>query len=95
MSVQRTLRLWQRSGLSVRAFCEQQDLSQPSFYAWRRTLAERDAQAVTFVPAYGWKGDFRSARFRSTLALVAAPISTGHDDLRRADAGQISRGRLP
>src|SRR5262245_56419419 len=46
----RMLRLWQRGSLSVRAFCEQQRLSQPSFYAWRRTLAERDAQAVTFVP---------------------------------------------
>jgi transposase-like protein len=46
----RMLRQWQRSGLSVRAFCEQHDLSQPSFYAWRRTLAERDAQAVAFVP---------------------------------------------
>jgi transposase len=46
----RMLRLWQRSDLSVRAFCEQHDLSQPSFYAWRRTLADRDAAAVTFVP---------------------------------------------
>jgi transposase-like protein len=46
----RLLRLWQRSGLSVRAFCEQHDLAQPSFYAWRRTLAQRDAQAITFVP---------------------------------------------
>src|SRR6185369_1412932 len=46
----RILRQWQHSGLSVRAFCEQQGLSQPSFYAWRRTLAQRDAQAVTFVP---------------------------------------------
>jgi hypothetical protein len=46
----RMLRLWQGSGLSVRAFCEQHDLAQPSFYAWRRTLAERDSAAVTFVP---------------------------------------------
>jgi transposase len=46
----RMLRQWQRSGLSVRAFCQQHGLSQPSFYAWRRTLADRDAQAVTFVP---------------------------------------------
>jgi transposase-like protein len=46
----RILRQWQRSGLSVRAFCEQHDLSQPSFYAWRRTLADRDAHTVTFVP---------------------------------------------
>ena len=46
----RMLRQWQRSGLSVRAFCDQQGLSQPSFYAWRRTLGERDARAIAFVP---------------------------------------------
>jgi transposase-like protein len=39
-----------RSGLSVRAFCQLHDLSEPSFYAWRCTLRERDAQAVHFVP---------------------------------------------
>ena len=45
----RMMRLWRSSGLSVRAFCEEQGFSQPSFYAWRRTLAERDAAAVPFV----------------------------------------------
>jgi transposase len=46
----RMMRLWRSSGLSVRAFCEAQGFSQPSFYVWRRTLAERDAAAVPFVP---------------------------------------------
>lgn len=32
------------SGLSVAEFCRREKLSQPSFYAWRRTLAERDSQ---------------------------------------------------
>ncbi len=47
---------WKRSGLSVRAFCQSQHLAVPSFYAWRRTLHQRDSQAqpapppVTFVP---------------------------------------------
>jgi hypothetical protein len=44
------VRQCRQSGLSVSAFCEEQGLSQPSFYWWRRTLAERDAQAVDFVP---------------------------------------------
>ena len=47
---------WQRSGQSVRAFCDDQDLSEQSFYAWRRILAERDRQASTTttepVPAF-------------------------------------------
>jgi hypothetical protein len=41
-------RTWRRniqaqrgSGLSVRAFCAREQLSEASFYAWRRTLAER------------------------------------------------------
>lgn len=34
-------RLWQQSKLSVRAFCERHQLSEPSFYSWRRTLQQR------------------------------------------------------
>jgi hypothetical protein len=30
------------SGLSVRGFCRRESLSEVNFYAWRRTLAERD-----------------------------------------------------
>jgi Transposase len=44
------LAAWRRSGLSVRAFCARHGLSQPSFYAWRRELAQRDAARPTFVP---------------------------------------------
>src|SRR5450631_3954109 len=43
------LRRWHSSGLSVRAFCEEHGLAAPTFYAWRRTLAEREA-AARFVP---------------------------------------------
>jgi len=32
----------QASGLSVRAFCKQEALSEASFYAWRKELAKRD-----------------------------------------------------
>jgi hypothetical protein len=38
------LRRQVKSGLSVRAFCREEKLSEPSFYAWRRTIAERDAE---------------------------------------------------
>ena len=41
---------WQSSGLSIRRFCEQHHLSQPSFYAWRREIQQRDAVARTLVP---------------------------------------------
>jgi transposase len=46
---------WQSSGLSIRVYCERHGLTTPSFYAWRRTLAQRDRPpqtptAVTFLP---------------------------------------------
>jgi hypothetical protein len=44
------VRQWRRSGLAVRAYCEEHELSEQSFYAWRRTLAGRDAEPVRFVP---------------------------------------------
>ncbi len=46
----RRLRQWRSSGLSVRAFCAEYALSEPSFYAWRRTVAQRDGEGVPFVP---------------------------------------------
>ena len=44
------LERWQRSGLSVAAFCRRQGVSEARFYAWRRTLARRDAAQPAFVP---------------------------------------------
>lgn len=48
----RWIHQWQHSGLTVRAFCTRHGLAQPSFYAWRRTLQQRDAAATTFVPVH-------------------------------------------
>ncbi len=38
------LRRQARSELGVRAFCRDAGLSEPSFYAWRRTIRQRDAE---------------------------------------------------
>lgn len=48
---------WKASGLNVRAFCRREGLSEPSFYSWRRTIAERDAALAApsdpaFVPLH-------------------------------------------
>ena len=42
----RLLRLWQRSGQTGRDFCATHGLSQPSFYAWRREIAQRDQEVM-------------------------------------------------
>lgn len=41
------------SGLSVRAFCKKESLSEPSFYGWRRKLqgkAEEKTSSVELIP---------------------------------------------
>lgn len=41
---------WRRSGGSVRQWCTQRQISEPSFYSWRKTLAKRDAAAAPLPP---------------------------------------------
>ena len=38
----RALQRYERSGLSIRAFCRGEDLRECNFYAWRRELQRRD-----------------------------------------------------
>ena len=42
----RALRQWRRSGLSVRAFCVEHGVTEASFYAWRRIVAQRDQESA-------------------------------------------------
>jgi transposase-like protein len=46
----RVVQQWRKSGLSVCDFCRLRDLPKPSFYAWRRTLKQRDAETARFIP---------------------------------------------
>ena len=36
-----------RSGLSVRAFCRRENLTETAFYFWRRTIARRDRERTS------------------------------------------------
>ncbi len=38
----RVMSRFRGSGLTIRAFCDRERLSEPSFYAWRAELARRD-----------------------------------------------------
>jgi hypothetical protein len=46
----RLLRRWKRSGQTGRDFCATHGLSEPSFYAWRREIAQRDQEPRSATP---------------------------------------------
>jgi transposase len=48
----RVLGRWRRSGLSVRAFCQAEGVSEPSFYGWRRKLDQGDHKKPAFLPVH-------------------------------------------
>ncbi|QDT00872.1 IS66 family insertion sequence element accessory protein TnpA [Adhaeretor mobilis] len=56
-SWRKTLQRFSTSGLSVREFCRREQVTESAFYAWRRTVAERDgtrkptSKTLAFVPA--------------------------------------------
>jgi hypothetical protein len=48
----RVIRQQERSGDSIKAFCQSQGVSQPSYFAWRKKLAlgKRENARAGFVP---------------------------------------------
>src|SRR5579863_2324204 len=76
-------RFWRRmvrqrrsSGLSIRDFCTDREISEPNFYAWRRTIAQRDAEAARFVPVQVVSDDTAGTNGGNTgsgLELVLGP----------------------
>lgn len=67
------------SGLSVREFCRRERLGEASFYAWRRTLIQRDRapKGAAFVPVVVQVQEpvsTRVGRFSSSAASQAATL---------------------
>jgi len=57
------------SGLSVREFCKRERLTESQFYAWRRTIAERDGESgPSFVPVVV---SDQPSRVRSGVSRIA------------------------
>jgi transposase-like protein len=62
-----------KSGLSVRAFCQREQLTESAFYAWRRTVAERNGEvksprAPAFLPMMVTDRSPRGASIEMELA---------------------------
>jgi transposase len=81
------LQLWQASGQTIRAFCDAQRLSEPSFYAWRRRIsAQRERQQPAFVPVRVTPTPTTSIPLELVLAngrVVRVPPGFDADTLRQ------------
>ena len=80
------LLLWQSSGQTIRAFCHAQRLSEPSFYAWRRIIAQRERQQPAFVPVRVTPTPTTSIPLELVLAsgrVVRVPPGFDADTLRQ------------
>jgi hypothetical protein len=63
----RVVRRWRGGGLTIRAFCAEHRLTEASFYAWRRTIAERDQEQAS-------RDRRRSRRRRANGPPVFVPV---------------------
>jgi transposase-like protein len=97
-------RLWRevvkrfaRSGLSVRAFCRQENLAESAFYFWRQELPRRDQETQTRAKAprrAPWQPEFLPVRVTDPVvrqASITLELAGGRV-LRLPDA--ISAARL-
>jgi hypothetical protein len=74
------------SGLSVRAFCRREKLSEASFYGWRRTIGSREAEGKSQARRNG-----RSTR----PAFLPVVVNAGCDDTIAIELGGGRVLRLP
>jgi transposase len=67
---------WQASGRSVRQFCKQEGLAEPSFYFWRKRLAGASVQGARGKPE---PSSFIEVSMpRSQSAAVELVLASGH-----------------
>ena len=64
------------SGLTVRGYCLREQLSEPSFYAWRKNLAKRDRGADGEAGTTA-KSSVGAALPVFTEVIVSPPIASG------------------
>ena len=81
----RRLELHAASGLSIRAFCQSQQLSEASFYAWRTILRQRDGvpQCNLAKPTISSAKPITFAEVRLITAATCSPLEIVLTDSRR------------
>jgi transposase-like protein len=85
----RQVAAWRRSGQSVRAYCESAGVSEPSFYGWRRLLAERESLDGAGAPHLA-----TATRVRGRAAAVSpfVPVRLVEDATSTAAVEVVLRG---
>jgi transposase-like protein len=82
----RLMALWRRSQpMTVRDFCAEHGVSEPSFYGWRRTLAQRDHRAPPRAVSSSARHTRRQADEQAKfvpLRIVPGPTGKGSADLQ-------------
>ena len=64
----RVIERWQRSGLSVAAYCRREDLAACSLHWWRQELKRRDSENPAFLPVQ--VADALSASVKNEIEIV-------------------------
>ena len=87
----KTLARWEKSGLTIRAYCSQKGLSEGSFYAWRRELVRRRGERAT---RRGRKRP-RAGKAQSLFLPVAmrGPDTTGMIEVRLPEGVELRTPR--
>ena|SRR5579872_3409060 len=80
------LQRWQRSGVRVRDYCQRRQLSEASFYFWKRTLRQRGLLADT--PGSHQPPAAKAALF-VPIAVHPAKASAGYVDLLAPDGWTV------
>jgi hypothetical protein len=77
---------WRHSGMTIRDFCVEHEVSEPSFFAWRRTIADRDRQSGhSSADGYG-NVDSNKTQDSPTfvpLHVVSTPAGTAYEVVLR------------
>ena len=85
------------SGLSVRAFCKRESVSEPSFYAWRKELAKREqsesqdrpaSESSQLIPVNVVGQSSGNGKFESSLSRSSDP-SVSLDPSGTLDSGRV------
>jgi transposase-like protein len=79
-----------RCGLSIRAFCRQKAISEPSFYVWRKELQQRDAPRTASGGSHGRLIPVEVIRSTGEHAAASSSSSSGDDVQRPLEIGTPS-----